>query len=319
MMAAMPDGDVTVFLAADEGFSRPLAVTVRSLVAHLTPGRSLALHLCDMGLSPRSRALIERVAQHPDVRVRWIDDLLQKVAHLPQSWTHISAATYARLFIPALLPGSVGKALYLDCDLIVRRCVGELFDTAIDRYAAMAVANAGAPYVSSPLGLPYWSRSGRRADEVNFNAGVLLMNVAAWRDDDVTGAALNYLAKDHVFQGDQAAINAVLPGRIGELDPRWNQQTGHFTRALQAALPYSDEQFEWLLSDPWIVHFTTDVKPWHFRSTHPFRREWFARLDETPYRGWRPSRSAYYAGMSARALREAKRVLLPRVTSPGSA
>jgi lipopolysaccharide biosynthesis glycosyltransferase len=312
-MTATPDRTVTVVLAADEGFSRPLTVTIRSIVAQLTPGRALDLHLCDMGISPRSRALIQRVAEHPDVRLRWIGDLREKVANLPQSWTHISSATYARLFIPALLPASVDKALYLDCDLIVRRCVGELFDTSMDRFAAMAVANAGAPYVSSPLGLPYWSRFGRRADEVNYNAGVLLMNLTAWRDGDVTGAALNYLAKDHLFQGDQAAINAVLPGRIGELDPRWNQQTSHFTQAYQAALPYSDEQFRDLLADPWIVHFTTDIKPWNYRSAHAFRGEWFARLDETPYRGWRPSRGAYYADLAGRALREAKRRLLPRV------
>src|SRR5438045_3615437 len=99
MMAAMPDRAVTVFLAADDGFARPLAVTVRSIVAQLTPGRVLDLHLCDMGISPASRALIERVAEHPDVRLRWIGDLQAKVAHLPQSWTHISSATYARLFI----------------------------------------------------------------------------------------------------------------------------------------------------------------------------------------------------------------------------
>lgn len=307
----MPDRALTVFLSADDGFSRPLAVAVRSIVAHLTPGRALDLHLCDMGMSPRNRTLVERVAEHPDVRLRWIGDLQEKVADLPQAWKHITAAAYARLFIPAMLPDSVTKALYLDCDLIVRRCVGDLFDVPMGEYAAMAVANAGAPYVSSPLGLPYWSRFGRRADEVNYNSGVLLMNLAAWRDGDVTGAALSYLAKEHLFQGDQAAINAVLPGRIGTLDPRWNQQTGHFAQAFQGALSYPEEQLEQLLAEPWVVHFTTHVKPWSYAATHPFRGEWFARLDETPYRGWRPSRWAYYVDQSRRALREAKRRLLP--------
>lgn len=307
----MPDSPAIVFLAADEAFSRPLAVTVRSIVANLTPGRELDLNLCDMGTSPASRAVIEQVARHPDVRLRWITNLQENVAHLPQSWRHISVATYARLFIPALLADSVHKALYLDCDLIVRRCVGELYDVAVGDFAAMAVANAGAPYVSSPLGLPYWWRAGRRADEVNFNAGVLLMNLSAWRAGDVTGAALDYLAKEHLFQGDQAAINAVLPGRIGALDPRWNQQTGHFVQALEAALPYTEEQVAQLRADPWIVHYTTDVKPWHHQSSHPFRGEWYARLDETPFGGWRPSRAAYYLGLSRSAVREAKQRLRP--------
>jgi lipopolysaccharide biosynthesis glycosyltransferase len=311
-VSAGPDSRVTVVVAADDDFSRPLAVTLRSVVAHLNPGRVLDLHVCDMGLAPRSRALIGQTAQHPDVRLWWIGDLGDRVAQLPQSWSHISSATYARLFIPAMLPQSVDKALYLDSDLIVRRCVGDLYDVPVGGFAAMAVANAGAPYVSSPLGLPYWSRLGRAAGEVNYNAGVLLMNLSAWRAGDVTAAALDYLAKDHLFQGDQAAINAVLPGRIGDLDPRWNQQTGHFAPALQAALPYTEVQLKELLTDPWIVHFTTDVKPWHYPSTHPFRDEWFTRLDETAYRAWRPSGRAYYVDQARRAVREAKRRLMPR-------
>jgi len=314
-MAAMPDSPVTVFLAADDGFCRPLAVTIRSIVAKLTAGRELDLYVCDMGISPRNKALIGEVAAHPLVRLLWVGDLKDKVAGLPPYWSHISAAGYARLFIPMLLPESVEKVLYLDSDILVRRCVGELFDVPVRQYTAMAVANVGAPYVSSPLGVPYWSRDGRRADEVNYNSGVMLLNLSAWREGDVTAAALDYLARDrdHKFQGDQTAINAVLPGRIGDVDPRWNQQTGHFVPELKASLPYSEEQCEQLLADPWIVHFTTQVKPWHYHSTHRFRGEWFARLDETPYRGWRPSRTAYYADVFGRAFQEAQRQFLPRL------
>ena len=304
----MSDRPATVFLAADDRFARPLAATVRSVVAHLTPGRELDLHLCDMGIEPRNRAMVEQVAAHPGVRLRWITDLREKVAHLPQSWSHISVATYARLFIPALLPPSADKALYLDCDLIVRRCVGDLFDVPVDGHAAMGVADAIAPYVSSPLGVPYWRRFGRRPGEVNFNAGVLLMNLTAWRDGDVTGAALNYLAKDHVFQGDQEAINAVLPGRIGELDPRWNQQTALFTQTFESALPYAEDQIKQLQADPWIVHFSTHIKPWHYQSRHPFRDEWFARLDETPFKGWRPNVASYAGYLYRVGVREVKRL-----------
>jgi lipopolysaccharide biosynthesis glycosyltransferase len=307
----MPDRTVIVVLAADEAFSRPLAVTIRSIVAHLAPARELDLHVFDMGITAGSRTHIEQMAQHPRVRLRWVTDVREKVANLPQAWPHISTATYARLFIPTLLPLSATKALYLDCDLIVRRCVGDLYDTPMGEFAAMAVADAGAPYVSSRFGVPYWWRAGRRADEVNVNAGVLLMNLSAWREGDVSVAALDYLAKEHLFQGDQEAINAVLPGRIGELDPRWNQQTLLFARELAAALPYSEEQVARLRTEPWIVHYSTHIKPWNYESRHPFRDEWFALLDETPYRGWRPSRLAYYRGLAKVAVRELKQRLRP--------
>jgi lipopolysaccharide biosynthesis glycosyltransferase len=307
----MSENNVIVVLAADEAFSRPLAVTIRSIVAHLSPARELDLYVFDMGIGAASRARIAQMAEHPDVHLRWVTDVREKVANLPQAWPHISTATYARLFIPALLPASATKALYLDCDLIVRRCVGDLYDTPMGEFAAMGVADAGAPFVSSRFGVPYWWRAGRSADELNINAGVLLMNLSAWREGDVSLTALEYLAKEHQFQGDQEAINAVLPGRIGKVDPRWNQQTLLFAPELAAALPYSDEQMAQLRSDPWIVHYSTHIKPWNYESTHPFRGEWFARLDETPYRGWRPSRLAYYRGLAKVAVRELKLRLRP--------
>ena len=237
----------------------------------------------------------------------------EKVGHLPEAVPGISRAAYARLFIPSVLPPGLDRALYLDSDLIVRRCVGELFDSPLTDFAALGVADAGSPFVSSLYGVPYWSRYGRQAGEVNFNSGVLLLNLTAWRDEDIAGAAVAYLTDGrHQFLVDQEAINAVLPGRIGEVDPRWNVQTEHFQPPHQATLPLDEAQLAELIKDPWIVHFTTAAKAWSYDCTHPFRDEWFASLDQTPYRGWRPSRGAYLAGEARRLGRRLKERLRPR-------
>ncbi len=234
----MADSRIATVLAADDRFSRPLAATVRSIVARLSPGRGLDLYLCDMGITPQNREKIAVAAAHPEVRLHWVETLADEVGYLPQASPGISRATYARLFIPRVLPDDLSRALYLDCDLIVRRCVGEFFDLPMGDLAALGVADAGSPYVSSLYGVPYWSRNGRRAGDVNFNAGVLLLNLQAWREDDIPTAAVKYLTDGrHQFLADQEAINAVLPGRIGQVDPRWNVQTEHFQPPHQATLP----------------------------------------------------------------------------------
>ena len=302
----MADSRIAAVLAADDRFSRPLAATVRSIAAQLSPGRGLDLYLCDVGITAQNRGMIAAAAR-PEVRLQWVTTLGEKVGHLPEAVPGISRAAYARLFIPFVLPPGLDRALYLDSDLIVRRCVGELFDSPLGDFAALGVADAGSPYVCSLYGVPYWSRYGRRADDVNFNSGVLLLNLAAWRDEDITGAAVEYLTDGrHQFLVDQEAINAVLPGRIGEINPRWNVQTEHFQPAHQATLPLDEAQLAELIKDPWIVHFTTAVKAWSYECTHPFRDEWFASLDQTPYRGWRPSRRAYLAGQARRLGRRVK-------------
>ena len=94
----------------------------------------------------------------------------------------------------------------------------------------------------------------------------------------------------------------MLPGRIGHVIPAGTSR-GRILGALPAALPYSEDELRGSLKDPWIVHFTTSVKPWDYESTHPFRAEWFRNLDETPYRGWRPKRSEYLAGQASKVMR----------------
>jgi lipopolysaccharide biosynthesis glycosyltransferase len=307
------DSRITTVLAADDRFSRPLAATVRSIVSQLGPGRELDMYLCDMGITAQNQEKIATAAAHPRVRLHWVTTLGEKVGHLPEAVPGISRAAYARLFIPRVLPDGLDWALYLDCDLIVRRSIGDLFDAPPGDFAAFAVADAGSPYVSSLYGVPYWSRYGRRADDVNFNSGVLLLNLAAWREEDITGAAVAYLTDGrHQFLVDQEAINAVLPGRIGQLDPRWNVQTEHFAPPHQATLPLDEAQLAELVKDPWIVHYTTAQKAWSYDCTHPLRDEWFASLDQTPYRGWRPSRSAYLTGQARRLGKRVTDRLRPR-------
>jgi lipopolysaccharide biosynthesis glycosyltransferase len=303
-------GAITVVLAADDRFSRPLAVTVRSIVSHLSPERTMDMYLCDMGISPQNREKIQTAAGHPEVHVHWVPSLSKEVEHLPEIMRGITRAAYGRLYIPWVLPPETDRALYLDCDLIVRRCIGDLFDSPMGDFAAMGVADAASPYVSSIYGVPYWARFGRRADDVNFNSGVLLMNLPVWRNEDLTGQAVKYLSDGrHQFLVDQEAINAVLPGMIGKIDPRWNQQTEHLKPMYSVTLPYDEELFNKLLADPWIVHFTTNVKAWSYQSTHPFREEWFKNLDETPYRGWRPARSKYVAEQAGKLLKRVRKGL----------
>jgi lipopolysaccharide biosynthesis glycosyltransferase len=183
----MADSRIAAVLAADDRFSRPMAATVRSIVAQLSPGRGLDRYLCDMGITPQNREKIAAAAAHPEVRLHWVEALKEKVEHLPEAVPGVTRAAYARLFIPLVLPSGIDRALYLDSDLIARRCVGEFFDLPLGDLAALGVADAGSPYVSSLYGVPYWSRYGRRADDVNFNSGVLLLNLTAWREEDLTG------------------------------------------------------------------------------------------------------------------------------------
>jgi len=281
---------VTVVLAADDGYALPLAVAAFSVIAMLAAGRKLQLCILDMGMSRAKRHAVQQTVDQPRVELRWIDSLSDRVRQLPNTWPAITRAGYGRLFIPDVLPESTHRALYLDCDVIARRCVGELFDTDMGGRPAMAVPDSQSPFVCSPSGLPWWYRSGRSAHEPNFNSGVMLMDLDVWRREGLGNAMLTYLTDGrHVVGQDQESINAVIGDRIGLLDPRWNQQSEMFQQQYEVALPYDAGTLAGLRDDPWIVHFSNRPKPWTRGGDHPFAAEWYGHLDRTAFAGWRPS------------------------------
>jgi lipopolysaccharide biosynthesis glycosyltransferase len=282
--------EIAIVLAADDNFARPLAVTIRSIIANLGPSRTLRLWILDMGIAAGNRDLLHGILSDSRVKVTWDDSLVDRVDHLPNTWTAISRATYARLFLAEVAPQDAERVLYLDTDLVVRRCVGDLFDSDLNGSVALAVPDGRVPFVSASWGVPWWYEAGRSADDLNFNAGVMLIDLAQWRRLDVSTAALAYLTDGRHYTGqDQEALNATLAGRIMPVDPRWNQQTHIFTKDFEAILPYTREVVSLIKTEPWIVHFSTPEKPWMYGNDHPFAHEWFRCLDETPFAGWRPA------------------------------
>jgi lipopolysaccharide biosynthesis glycosyltransferase len=283
-------GKIAAVLAADDGYAMPLAVAARSVVAPLPPGTEVTIAVLDMGISDGHRERIEGSLDLPGVELRWVDSLRDRITDLPNTWPIITRAGYGRIFIPEVLP-DIERALYLDCDVLVRRSVAGLFDLDMGGAWAMGVLDVQAPFV--PFGVPHWYAVGRSADELNFNSGVLLMDLAEWRERDLTRALLDYFTgRLYLRAQDQEGVNAVLGGHIAHLDPRWNQQAEIFWDPAQYHyedfLPFPAEICSQVRGDPWIVHFSSHPKPWDDSCRHPFLSEWFATLDLTEYAGWRP-------------------------------
>ena len=99
-----------------------------------------------------------------------------------------------------------------------------------------------------------------------FNAGVMTLDLALWREEQLASQLLRYLERHaHAIRWwDQDALNAVLAGRWGELDPRWNQIPQFWEPAAGDTDPFPPALRELVIRDPWIVHYSTGSKPWHW-------------------------------------------------------
>jgi hypothetical protein len=122
-----------------------------------------------------------------------------------------------------------------------------------------------------------------------FNAGVMVVDMERWRRDDVPGQVLDYLRqyRDTVFFMDQEGLNAVLAGKWGELDPRWNHNASIPSyRRRHAGTGGASGAGD---REPWIVHFAGTLKPWRYGGGSSHRHLYYSYLDTTAWAGWRPA------------------------------
>ncbi|MEM7474842.1 MAG: glycosyltransferase family 8 protein [Planctomycetota bacterium] len=312
--------------AADDQFALPLAATVRSVLNTMERGRELRLFVLDGGISSTNRErLLASWAGEP-LTVDWIEVNDEHSLKDLSSSGHVSKGTYFRLLISQLLPKQVSKCIYLDSDLLVRTDLGKLWETPLGDNHCLAAPDVAAPFIDADVSFRNSQKRIRhvaRARPIEnyidlnidpqahyFNAGVMLIDLDRWRQDGISEQLFRCLHENesHVLWWDQYALNVVLAQKWMPLDLRWNQGSYIYRYSSWEQSPFDEDTFCQTRNDPFIVHFTDRVKPWHARSRHPFRQEFLSCLDTTNWKGWRPSKSQLAAELVAECWRRCRGV-----------
>jgi lipopolysaccharide biosynthesis glycosyltransferase len=202
-------------------------------------------------------------------------------------------AAYYRLLIPNVLPDEIEKLIYLDADMVINTDIRKLWDMDVGQNYVLAVQEQckDAQYVSSKKALPSYQDLGIDPAAKYFNSGVMLINLKKWRADNISEKIIEYLQEysEKVLYWDQDGLNAVLAGKWGELNHRWNLLSQTFTNPCWDDGPIKDRQiYEKLIHDPYIVHFNSPSKPWHVKNKHPYKNLFFHYLSMTKWAGWQP-------------------------------
>lgn len=278
---------IVVVCAADDNYAMPVAVMLRSVLANLSRDRRLIAFIIDGDITQVNKRRVEASLHSEQCEVRWIpkpEALINpqavQDANLSGGAAHLSIASWYRLVIPDLLPSQFKRAIYLDCDVIVKADLQTLWKIDLkDNYllAVPRLARIGS-YVSSPGALMNWQELGFAPDAKYFNAGVLVFNLEQWQADNLCAKALDYLAHNRQYTrwADQCVLNAIVAGRWGELDPRWNCM-----EARGLANAEVDEAF--------ILHYTSAAKPWFTPEDYAAKTVFLQYLDMTDWAGYRHS------------------------------
>lgn len=265
---------IHVCFSSDDNYVQHLVVALQSVAVSRKSGDTLDIHILDGGISGENRKLLQQLAQRERMNIHLVDVDREKfrnapIQTVPGSQSHVTLATYYRLLLPGLLPG-VDKVIYLDCDLVCRSSLAGLYEQDMGTDWVRGVEDIDRDCHAARLGL-----------ERYVCAGVLLINLRAWREQGVQEKCMDFI-RDHadiIVLHDQDVLNVVCREHLSYLDRTWDAQACETRKGRLSG-------FNDIARTANIIHFIGGRKPWHPGCRHPFRKEYFRYLRLTPFRSF---------------------------------
>ena len=267
---------IVVVFASDDNYAQHLGVALTSLLENTSSGNDILVFIIDGGISDKNKAKINRQAEIYGAEVGFIAPSYLTEQKFPVS-NYFTQSTYYRIAIPDLLPQNIYKALYLDCDIIVKGDIRTLWAKDVSECHLMAARDIGNSQCET-LGLP--------AGSAYFNSGVLVMNLKKWRADDISNKVFEFIRSndEKLLNHDQDALNAVLFNRWKELPEMWN--SFRYMRSLweliRKTVSFNRK------TQPCILHYVGSIKPWHYRFINPQKKEYYKYLSLTEWNDYIP-------------------------------
>lgn len=241
---------IPIFYACDDNFIKFAAISIKSILENSDKNRFYSFHILITDLSPQNRKAVLSVKQsNCEIIFDDVTEYLKKLTKDLPIRDYYSKTTYYRLFIADMFP-QLEKVIYIDSDTIVKKDISALYDIDLkDNYVGavservMAEEDVFGTYVEQCVGIDRYAY---------FNAGVLLINCAAFRDNGILSRFGDLLSDyDFVVTQDEDYLNLLCKDRVLLLNGKWNAE-------IFRGIPVEEEEVA-------IFHYIMTSKPWHYR------------------------------------------------------
>lgn len=263
---------INILCATDVNYVPYCGIMLTSVFESNKDARVDAYILIDSPLPNNAQKRFARLAQKYNNGIYYLQIDRSFLEKFPiKGMSYWSIATYYRLYATELLPKSIHRILYLDCDIIVNDSLKYLWQIDLDNIAIGCVPDIFDYSGHFQERLKYPKNAGY------FNAGVLLINVDYWRDNSIGQKCLNFLANhyDIIEANDQDVLNAVLWDKKIQLPLTYNYQIQFLKNNFYAALTQYREDINNTKESPIIIHYAAQTKPWDILYYKmPYKKQW---------------------------------------------
>lgn len=281
---------MNILYTCDNNFVWLMGISAISLFENNKHIKEIKVILLGEKISEKNKLHLNDIAQKYNREIEIID--VPKI-DIPSSLTTARwpLSAFTRLYAGSLLPSTIKKILYLDCDTVISGDIGEIENIDLGSNVVLGVKDC--------IGGLYKENIGLNKDDSYFNAGVLLIDLDKLRLIDINRKIEVFMKKyrNVICFADQDILNGILKGRIGVLEPQYNLMTliatYEFKDVIKLRRPtnyYSKNQFCCALASPKIIHYTTNmlvIRPWYANSDHPLKDEFIKYRNISPWKNFK--------------------------------
>lgn len=238
-----------IVLACNNSYMDKLETTIKSICAH---NKNIKFYILNEDLPIEwFRLMTKRLSYFNSeiLNIKVSGDSFKKF-NCPS--THIKYQTYFRYLIPEYVEED--RVLYLDCDMIVTDSLDELFNMELNGCPVGAVAD-----------LP--------TTDSGFNAGLLLIDNAYWKENHILNQLMDLTVQYHnQVYADQGILNMLFKDRWYRLSLTYNLQVGSDS---QENLVGNIVWYDLFNGIPKVIHYTYTHKPWLMYNMTRFKDVWW--------------------------------------------
>ncbi len=227
---------IPVFLIADNNYAPFVATTMASILKNTKS--FIEFYVINNGISEKNK---QKIANEKKwfknfslIFVNIDNKLLNKLNEKNAQKSIWPKIVYAKFFIPEFdVSKKIKKAIYLDCDIIVKKDIKSLYDIDLENYIIGAVTE-DLIYNNKIYKLEHYNSYRKKEiknikkitnnkQHIYFNSGVMLIDMEKWRKEKITEKAVKIASIIKNYFPDQTVLNAVLSGKTKVLDSKYNE------------------------------------------------------------------------------------------------
>ena len=243
---------INFIYAADENYNKQLLISINSLLEQFSGIANI--HIIHKNPSSFIQKLQEIDSFDKLDQLNIYKFKESKVLFPNIEGTHISEATYYRLFVDKYIPNDVTEYVYLDADII---CLSDPYDylkSNIDILLNSSFSFSARTEIIRDNNKDKFLQLGLSGDKY-FNAGVLIVNHTDWLTKNVYSELIKHIdiIKNDIEFWDQDVLNSYFNGEYLEMDNKLNYGLDLFNNELDNNIIKKNSIF---------LHYQGSNKPW---------------------------------------------------------